>query len=77
MWGFSSPNIDRTHVPCTAKQIRDHWATSRVPRPFLNSLQRQRIQNWKAVAQTGEDQGSGELNDVAVQSMSFQGPNWV
>ena len=24
-----------------------------------------------------EGQGSGELNGVVVQSMSFQGPNWV
>ena len=36
--GFSSPTRDWTCVPCTGRQIPNHWATSKVPKIlFLNN----------------------------------------
>ena len=32
MWDPSSPTRDQTPVPCTRRQIRDHWTTRVVPR---------------------------------------------
>ena len=31
MWDLCSPTKDLTHVPCTARQILNHWATREVP----------------------------------------------
>ena len=37
MWDLSSPNRDGTHVPCTGRQILNHWTTREVPLlPALN-----------------------------------------
>ena len=32
----SSRTRDRTHVPCTGRQILNHWATREVPAPSFN-----------------------------------------
>ena len=31
MWNLSSLTRDRTHIPCIAKQILNHWTTREVP----------------------------------------------
>ena len=30
-WDLSSQIMDRTHVPCIARQILNHWTTKEVP----------------------------------------------
>ena len=34
MWDLSSLTRDQTHIPCMAKEIRNHWTTKEVP-PWL------------------------------------------
>ena len=31
MWDLSSPTRDQTHVPCTGRQILNHWPRREVP----------------------------------------------
>ena len=31
IWDLSSPTRDQTHVPCTGRQILNHWTTREVP----------------------------------------------
>ena len=37
-WDFSSQTRDRTHVPCIAGQILNHWPTRKVPLPSFLTL---------------------------------------
>ena len=35
MWNLSSPTRDRTHIPCIARKILNHWTTREVSSKYL------------------------------------------
>ena len=37
---FSSPTRDKTHIPCTGRQILNHWTPREVPIDFFESHER-------------------------------------
>ena len=72
MWGLSSPTRDPSHVPCIARWILHHWATSEVPiQSFLKLASYKTDQAASLIAQSVKNL---PMQETQVQSLGREDP---